>query len=98
MHIELGDDGRYSTKGICIVTYKRESGSHIHFKDVMYVPGLNKNLIYVAVLEDHGYVVVLSKWEAFLRHVVILMFGKPVSAMKSPSSILKNKVFRITSN
>ena len=34
----------------------------------MHVPGLNKNLVSVAMLEDKGYDVVLSEGKAFLRH------------------------------
>jgi len=69
LHIELGDDGRYSTKGIDIVTFKRESDSHLHLKNVMYVLGLKKNLIFVVVLEDRGYDVVFGKGKSFLKHV-----------------------------
>lgn len=39
MHIKIGDDGWYNTKGTGIVTFKRELGSHLHLKDVMYVLG-----------------------------------------------------------
>jgi len=35
----------------------------------MYVPGLKKNLVFVAMLEDRGYNVIFSKGKAFLRHV-----------------------------
>ena len=69
MQIVLRDDGRYNTKGIGIVTFKTESGSHPHLKYVMYVPEMKKNLIFVAVLEDCDYDVVISKGKAFLRHV-----------------------------
>ena len=34
----------------------------------MHVPGLKKNLISVAMLEDKGYDVVFSDGKAFLRH------------------------------
>lgn len=44
-HIELGDDGRYMTKGVGTVAFKRESGSLLHLNNVMYVLGLNKNLV-----------------------------------------------------
>jgi len=67
--IELGDNGRYSTKWIGMVIFNRESFFHPHLKDVMYVPGLKKNLVYVAILEDHGYDVFLSKGKANLKHV-----------------------------
>ena len=69
INIELGDDGRYSATGIGTVTFHRESGSDFRLKDVMYVPGLKKNLISVAVLEDRGYDVVFSQGKAFLRHI-----------------------------
>ena len=34
----------------------------------MHVPGLKKNLVSVAILEDRGYHVVFSEGKAFLRH------------------------------
>ena len=36
---------------------------------VKYVPGLKKNLVLVAMLEDKGYDVVFSKGKVFLRHI-----------------------------
>ena len=45
MHIEMGNDGRYSTNDIGTVTFQRESGSPLILKDVMYVPDLKKNLV-----------------------------------------------------
>jgi len=69
LHIEFGDDGRYSTRGIDTVTFKRELESHIHLKNVMYVLWLKKKLISVAILEDRGYDVVFSKGKHFLKHV-----------------------------
>lgn len=71
LKIEFGDDGRHSTKRIGIVTFKRDSGSHLHLKNVTYVFGLKKKLIYVVVLEDKGYDVVLIKGKDFLKHVSI---------------------------
>lgn len=67
MHIEMGD-GRYSTIHISTITFQRESGSPLTLKDVMYVPGLNKNLVSVAILEDSGYNVIFSNGKAFPRH------------------------------
>ena len=37
-------------------------------KSVMHVPGLKKNLVLVAMLEDKGYDTVFSDGKAFLRH------------------------------
>ena len=67
MHIEMGDDGRYSETGIGTITFDRESSNPFLLKDVMHVPGLKKNLVSVAMLEDKGYDV-FSEGKSFLRH------------------------------
>eukprot|EP00253_Pinus_taeda_P028031 PITA_28031 len=67
VHIEMGNDGRYSATGIGSISFERESGKPFVLKEVMHVPGLKKNLISVAMLEDMGYDVVFSKGKAFLR-------------------------------
>ena len=71
MHIEMGDDGRYSATRIGTITFERESGKQFLLKDVMHVPGLKKNLVSVAMLEDKGYDVVFSEGKDFLRHKTI---------------------------
>ena len=68
MHIEMDDDGRYSVTGIGTITFERESGNPFLLKNFMYVPGLKKNLVLVAMLEDRGYDVVFSEGKSFLRH------------------------------
>ena len=71
MHIKMGDDGRYSFSGVGTVAFQREHGSPITLTDVMYVSGLKKNLVSVAMLEDKGYDVVFNKGKAFLIHIAI---------------------------
>ena len=68
MHIEMGDDGRYSATSIGTITFERESGKPFLLKYVMHVPGLKKNLVSVAMLEDRGYDVVFSEGKTILRH------------------------------
>ena len=68
MHIEMGDDGRYSATGIGTITFERDLGNPFLLKDVMHVPVLKKNLVSVAMFEDKGYDVVFSEGKAFLRH------------------------------
>ena len=68
MHIEMGDDGWYSATGIGTITFQRDSGKPFPLKYVMHVPGLKKNLVSIAMLEDRGYDVVFSDGKAFLRH------------------------------
>ena len=55
MHIEMGDDGRYSATDIGTITFERDLGKPFLLKDAMHVPGLKKNLVSVALLEDKGY-------------------------------------------
>ena len=75
LHIEMGDDGRYSATGIGTISFEREFGKPFILKDVMHVPGLKKNLISVAMLEDKGYDVVFSEGKAFLRHKQLVKLG-----------------------
>ena len=58
MHINMGDDKRYSVIGVGTVTFQRDSGNPLTLKDVMYVPSLENNLVFVAMLEDRGYDVI----------------------------------------
>ena len=67
MHIKLGDEKRYNVTDIGIVTFHRDLGSPLKLKDVMFVLGLKKNIIFVVVLEHCGYDVIFSKGEPFLR-------------------------------
>jgi len=66
VHIEMGDDGRYSATGIGTISFERESGKPFVLKEVMHVPRLKKNLISVVMLEDKGYDVVFSEGKDFL--------------------------------
>eukprot|EP00253_Pinus_taeda_P003971 PITA_03971 len=69
MCIEMGDDERYSVSRVGMVAFQREHEAPITLTDVKYVPGLKKNLVSVAMLEEKGYDVVFSKGKAFLRHI-----------------------------
>jgi hypothetical protein len=68
MHIEMGDNGRYSVTDIGTITFQRDSGNPFQLKDVMHVPGLKKNLVSVAMLEDIGYDVIFNDGKDFLQH------------------------------
>ena len=53
--VELGDDSTYKLEGVGSTSLQLDSGMVLHIDDVLYVPGLNKNLLFVAGLEDKGY-------------------------------------------
>ena len=69
MQIEMGNDGKYCVSGEGTVVFQREHGAPLTLSTVKYVPGLKKNLVSVAMLEDKGYDVVFSKGNVFLRHI-----------------------------
>jgi hypothetical protein len=54
MEIALGDDTIVRVVGRGTVTFQRESMPPISIMDVLYVPGMKKNLISVSTLQDRG--------------------------------------------
>jgi hypothetical protein len=64
--VELGDDGTYDIKGFGSTSFQFHSGNIFHIHEILYVPGLKKNLIYVPVLESKGYSIAFSKGKALL--------------------------------
>jgi len=71
MHIEMGDDRRYSVLGVGTVSFQREHGAPLTLTDVTYVPGLKMDLVSVAMLEEKGYDIVFNKEKAFIRHIAM---------------------------
>ena len=67
IHVELGDDAQYQAQGVGTVSFERESGKPLNFADVLYVPGLTKNLILVSTLEDKGYQVKFCDHRVYIR-------------------------------
>ena len=67
MHIEMGDDERYSATSVGTVTFMRESGNPLTLKYVMYVTGLKKNLFFVVMFEDRVYDVIFNEGKVFLH-------------------------------
>ena len=52
--VTLGDDYQNSIKGSEEASYKIYSGKYLKMKDVLYVPGLKKNIISISSLEAKG--------------------------------------------
>ena len=70
MRIEMGNDGKYRVSGEGTIVFQRDHGARLTLADVKYVPGLKRNLVSIAMLEDRGYDVVFSKGKVFLRHII----------------------------
>ena len=52
--VKLGDDYQYPIKGSGEASYKLESRKSLKMKDVLYVPGLKKNLLSIFALDAKG--------------------------------------------
>ena len=83
MHIEMGDDGKYSVTRLGMITFEMEDGAPLTLNNVMYMPELENNLVSIAMLEDIGYDVILSKRKAFLRHIATNQVNKIRIRMKT---------------
>ena len=51
----MGDDYQYPIKGIGESSYKLDSGTSMKMKEVLYVPGLKKNLLSISDLDKKGH-------------------------------------------
>jgi len=52
--IYLGDDSGYEIKGYGDIPVKLPSGDIKHLKNVLYVPGIKKILIFVSMITNQG--------------------------------------------
>ena len=53
--MELGDDSTYKIEGVVSTSLQLDLVTVLLIDDVLYVPGLKKNLLSIAGLEDKGY-------------------------------------------
>jgi len=52
--VELGDNKIYDVRGLGSTSLKLENGSKLHLNNILYVPSLKINFIYISCLEDKG--------------------------------------------
>ena len=52
--VKLGDDYQYPIKGSGESSYKLESGKSLTMKEVLFVPGLKKNVLSISALDAKG--------------------------------------------
>ena len=58
--VELGEDSTYAIKGVGSASFQLDSGTIIHIEEILYFPGLKKNLLSMAILQDKGFTVAFS--------------------------------------
>jgi hypothetical protein len=55
--VELGDNAKYAIKGFGTVLFQLKSKKPLKMSEVLYVPGLKKNLLSNSAKEERGYAV-----------------------------------------
>ena len=63
---DLRDDVSYEIKGTGSSSFQLDSRFMLHIEDILYVPGLIKNIILVGILEDKGHKVIFMEKKALL--------------------------------
>ena len=66
VQVELGNDASYEIKGVASTSFLLDSSTILHINDILYVPGLKRNLLSVGVLGDKGYEVIFKQGKAYL--------------------------------
>ena len=64
--LKLGDDYQYPIKGSGESSYKLDSRNSMKMKDVLFVPGLKKNLLSIYALDAKGMRVSFVNCQVFM--------------------------------
>jgi hypothetical protein len=54
LHVELGNNAKYAVKGVGTTLFQVDFGDSLHMRDVLFVPGLWKNLLSISALDNRG--------------------------------------------
>jgi hypothetical protein len=68
LHVVLGDNARYTVKGVGTSSFKLDSDIPLQLSEVLYVPGMKRNLVSVSVVEDKGYKVTFCEGKVLAWH------------------------------
>jgi hypothetical protein len=60
LHVFLGDDAIYNVRGVGTSTFQLDLDMKLQLKEVLYVPGMKKNIVSISSLEDKGYKITFS--------------------------------------
>ena len=66
--MKLGDDYQYPIKGSGEASYKLDLGKYLKMKDILYVPGLKKNIISISTLDAKGMRVAFIYGQVIMWH------------------------------
>jgi hypothetical protein len=89
LHVVLGDNARYTVKGVGTSTFQLDSDIPLQLSEV-YVLGMKRNLVFVSALEDKGYKVTFSEGKALVWHKNSHMNSTRVIGVR------ENNLYRLT--
>lgn len=61
LQVIIGDDASYSVKCVGDTSLQLDYGIPFHLSEVLFVPGIKRNLVSISALEDKGYQVAFSE-------------------------------------
>jgi hypothetical protein len=68
LHVVLEDNAIYNVKGVGTSTFQLDFDMHLQLSEVLYVPGMKRNLVSISALEDKGYKVTLFEGKVLAWH------------------------------
>jgi hypothetical protein len=90
LHVVLGDNARYTVKGVGTSTFQLDSDIPLQLSEVLYVPGMKRNLVSVSALEDKGYKLTFSEGKVLAWHKNSHMDSARVIGVR------ENSLYRLT--
>ena len=68
LHVVLGGNARYTVKGVGYSSFQLDSNIPLQLSEVLYVPGMKRNLVSISSLEDKSYKVTFSEGKVLEWH------------------------------
>ena len=67
LHVKLGNNAECGVEGVGTIQFQLELGSPFEVTNVLYVPGMTKNLLAVSTMEDKGHEVYFRDGQVLVR-------------------------------
>jgi hypothetical protein len=68
LHVVLGYNARYTMKGVGTSTFQLDYDTPLQLSEVLFVPGMKRNLVSVSSLDDKGYKVTFFEGKVLAWH------------------------------
>jgi hypothetical protein len=68
LHVVLRDNSKYIVKGVGSSSFQLDFDIPLQLNEILYVPGMKRNLVFVSALEDKGYKVTFFEGKVLAWH------------------------------